>query len=101
VLTAALVLAFRRADRPRPVTAAGGTSDGSAGKARRHARAKRARSGTAAIGMVLCTVGVLGFSAVGFGGLLAGRTATLLVLPVSPLLATALLATGAALLRPT
>jgi hypothetical protein len=44
-------------------------------------------------------VGVLGFSAVGFGGLLTGRTATLLVLPVSPLLAAVLLAAGAGLLR--
>jgi hypothetical protein len=82
VLTALLVLAFRRADRPRPASVTGST-----------------RSGAAAIGMVLCTVGVLGFSAVGFGGLLAGRTATLLVLPVSPLLATVLLAAGAVLLR--
>jgi len=81
-LTAALVLAFRRADRPRPASVTGAS-----------------RSGTAAVGMVLCTVGVLGFSAVGFGGLLAGRTATLLVLPVSPLLAAGLLAAGAGLLR--
>jgi hypothetical protein len=84
-LTAALVLAFRRADRPRPVSVSGSSTGSSAG--------------TAALGMVLCTVGVLGFSAVGFGGLLAGRTATLLVLPVSPLLAAVLLATGAGLLR--
>jgi hypothetical protein len=87
VLTAALVLAFRRADRPRPASVTG------------PGRAERAQSGTAAAGMVLCTVGVLGFSAVGFGGPLAGRTATLLVLPVSPLLAALLLAAGAALLR--
>ena len=85
-LTAALVLAFRRADRPRPASVAS-------------APAARRGSLAAAAGMVLCTVGVLGFSAVGFGGLLAGRTATLLVLPVSPLLAALLLAAGAALLR--
>jgi hypothetical protein len=84
-LTAALVLAFRRADRPRPATVA--------------LPAVARRRVMAAIGMVLCTVGVLGFSAVGFGGLLAGRSATLLVLPVTPLLAAALLAAGAALLR--
>jgi len=81
-LTAALVLAFRRADRPRAASVSGSS-----------------RSGLAAFGMALCTVGVLGFSAVGFGGLLTGRTATLLVLPVSPLLAAVLLAAGAGLLR--
>jgi hypothetical protein len=81
-LTTALVLAFRRADRPRAASVSGSS-----------------RSGLAAFGMLLCTVGVLGFSAVGFGGPLAGRTATLLVLPVSPLVAAVLLAAGAGLLR--
>ena len=51
--------------------------------------------------MALCTVGILGFSAVGFGGLLAGRTATLVVLPVTPLLSAGVLAAGSALLRVT
>ena len=48
--------------------------------------------------MVLCTLGVLGFSAVGFGGLLAGRTATLIILPVTPVVAAVLVAVGAACL---
>jgi hypothetical protein len=81
VLTAVLVAVFRGADRPRPATV-GARGDG-----------------FAIGGMVLCTVGVLGFSAVGFGGLLAGRTATLIVLPVTPLLSAALVAAGAVLLR--
>jgi hypothetical protein len=85
-LTAALVAVFRGADRPRPatVTATGGRGNG-----------------YAISGMVLCTLGVLGFSAVGFGGLLAGRTATLIVLPVTPLTSALLVAVGAGLLRVT
>jgi hypothetical protein len=51
-----------------------------------------------AAGAALCVVGVLGISAVGFGGLLAGRTATLVVLPVTPLRSAAIVAAGAALL---
>jgi hypothetical protein len=94
-LTAALVLAFRRADSPRPASVP------AVADARRGSPAAGRSTIPAAAGMVLCTVGVLGFSAVGFGGLLAGRTATLLVLPVSPLLAALLLAAGAALLRST
>jgi surface polysaccharide O-acyltransferase-like enzyme len=86
LLTGALVLAFRRADRPRPA---------------RVTVARPGARGTAATGMVLCTLGVLGFSAVGFGGVLAGRTATLLVLPVTPLASAALIAAGALLLRAT
>ncbi|WP_327004130.1 acyltransferase [Dactylosporangium sp. NBC_01737] len=74
VPTAALVVLFRRADRPRPawVPSAG-------------AAARRHRTPLAAAGMLLCTAGVLGVSAVGFGGVLAGRTATLIVVPVTPL----------------
>ncbi|GIJ69715.1 acyltransferase family protein [Virgisporangium ochraceum] len=83
LLTAALVAAFRGADRPRATTVGS------------------RRDGFAVAGMVLCTVGVLGFSAVGFGGLLAGRTATLIVLPVTPLLSALLVGAGAALLRVT
>ena len=48
--------------------------------------------------MILCVIGILGLSAVGVGGLLAGRTATLVVLPVTPHLSAAILAGGAALL---
>jgi hypothetical protein len=47
----------------------------------------------------MCTLGVLGVSIVGFGGLLEGRTATLLVVPVTAPLALALVALGASLLR--
>jgi hypothetical protein len=92
LLTAGLVLAFRRADRPpgrRDL--GGGAKRGTGGR----------RTATAAAGMALCAVGVLGFSAVGFGGVLAGRTATLVVLPATPLLSAGLLAAGAALLRVT
>lgn len=80
-VTAALVAVFRAADRPRPTTVGG------------------SRNGLAMAGMALCTVGVLAYSAVGFGGLLAGRTATLIALPVTPLTATLMVAAGAALLR--
>jgi surface polysaccharide O-acyltransferase-like enzyme len=81
LVTAVLVLVFRRADRPRPARVAGG------------------RTSFAVTGMVLCTLGVLGFSAVGFGGVIAGRTATLIVLPVTPLVSAALLVVGAVCLR--
>jgi hypothetical protein len=84
-LTSALVLAFRRADRPRPTRVSDAAAAG--------------RTAFAVIGIVLCTLGVLGFSAVGFGGLLAGRSATLIVLPVTPLASAALIAAGAGLLR--
>jgi hypothetical protein len=83
LLTAGLVAASRRADRPRPATIAE--------PSRRHTIA-------AATGIALCALGVLGFSMVGFSGLLAGRTATLVVLPVTPLSSSAVLAVGAALL---
>jgi surface polysaccharide O-acyltransferase-like enzyme len=81
-LTAGLVLVFRGADRPRPISVTG-----------------RRANGFAITGMVLCTVGVLGFSAVGFGGLLAGRSAILIGLPVTPLVSTLLLMAGATLLQ--
>jgi hypothetical protein len=90
LFTAALVLAFRRADRPRPARVPGPD----------RATRKR-RTAAAAVGIALCTVGILGFSAVGFGGILAGRTATLVVLPVTPLLSAGVLAAGSALLRVT
>src|SRR5262249_40309134 len=64
VLPAVLVTVSRRADRPRPARVPAAT-------------AARRRTTLAALGVALCTAGVLGFSAVGFGGLLAGRTATL------------------------
>ena len=87
-LTFALVSAFGRADRPRPVTARpAGTP-----------LWRRRRTIAAAVGVALCAAGVLGFSAVGFGGLLAGHRATLVVLPVTPLAAAVILGAGVALL---
>jgi hypothetical protein len=84
-VTLALVSAFRRADRP-PV------------RTRPTRPASRRHTTVAAFGIALCALGILGFSAVGFGGLLAGHTATLVVLPMTPLAATAILGSGAALL---
>ena len=81
LVTALLMVVFRRFDTPRPTVPAGGST------------------GRAAAGATLCTLGVLGVSVVGFGGLLDGHTATLLVLPVTAPLALALIALGASLLR--
>ncbi|MEV5259962.1 acyltransferase [Streptomyces anulatus] len=68
-LTAALVAAFRTFERPVPARpgAAGATGAGP----------------LAALGATLCLLGVLGLSMVGFGGLLDGRTALLIAIPVS------------------
>ncbi len=81
LVTAILVLAFRRFDTPRPTVIVPGST-------------ARAAAGTA-----MCTLGVLGISSVGFGALLTGHTATLLVVPVTAPLALALVALGASLLR--
>ncbi|RPK82336.1 hypothetical protein EES46_27225 [Streptomyces sp. ADI98-10] len=65
-LTAGLVAAFRTFERPAPATpGAGGAGP------------------LAALGATLCLLGVLGLSMVGFGGLLDGRTALLIAVPVS------------------
>jgi hypothetical protein len=81
--TAAVVAALRWADRPRRPSIGGPRHTGTA----------------AAIGgAALCTLGVLGLSAVGFGGILAGRTAMLVVLPVTPLSAATAIAVGALML---
>ena len=66
LLTAALVAAFRRFERPAPAAPA----TGSGGPA-------------AALGITLALFGVLGLSMVGFGGLLEGRTALLIAVHVS------------------
>jgi hypothetical protein len=80
LVTAGLIVLFRRADRPR-------------------ALAPRALgTGRSAAGATLCLLGVLGFSAVGFGGALSGRTAHLMVLPVTPIRCALLLAAGALVL---
>ncbi|MEV8532762.1 acyltransferase family protein [Streptomyces sp. NPDC051211] len=63
--TAALVALFRRFEAP----AAGRPSPGS--------------GPLAALGIVLCLLGVLGLSTTGLGGLLEGRTAVLIAVPVS------------------
>jgi hypothetical protein len=86
-LTLALVSAFRRADRPRPVKVPA-ASEGTPSR----------RTAYAAAGAALSVVGVLAVSAVGFGGALAGRQATLVVLPVTPLWSAVILAAGGALL---
>ncbi|GAA2100141.1 acyltransferase family protein [Actinomadura alba] len=80
LVTAGLIALFRRADRPRPLVP------------------RSVGAGRAAVGVTLCLLGVLGFSAVGFGGALAGRTADLLVLPITPVRSALLLAAGALLL---
>ncbi|MFI7289668.1 acyltransferase [Streptomyces anulatus] len=68
-LTAGLVAAFRAFERP--VSAAPGRP-GATGA-----------GPLAAVGATLCLLGVLGLSMVGFGGLLDGRTALLIAIPVS------------------
>ncbi|MFE2207938.1 acyltransferase family protein [Streptomyces rubiginosohelvolus] len=69
-LTAVLVAAFRTFERPAAPTSPGTPGVSGAGP-------------LAALGAVLCLLGVLGLSMVGFGGLLDGRTALLIAIPVS------------------
>ncbi|MET8496999.1 acyltransferase family protein [Streptomyces microflavus] len=74
-LTAVLVAAFRTFERP-------------AAPATPPATATATASGTgsaplAALGATLCLLGMLGLSMVGFAGLLEGRTALLIAVPVS------------------
>ncbi|MFE6912506.1 acyltransferase family protein [Streptomyces rubiginosohelvolus] len=72
-LTAALVAAFRTFERPAAPTAPG--TPGASGAS--------GAGPLAALGATLCLLGVLGLSMVGFGGLLDGRTALLIAIPVS------------------
>ncbi len=89
LFTGVFVATFRRADRPRRAwVSATRTPNG-------------ARTAAAVGGMTLSVIGILGLSAVGFGGLLAGRTVTLVVLPVTPLLSAAALAAGVVILSGT
>jgi hypothetical protein len=81
LVTAALVMVFRRFDVPRATVITAGSS------------------WVAAVGATLCTLGVMGISAVGFGGLLEGHTAMLLVVPVTAPVSLALVALGGGLLR--
>ncbi len=69
-LTAALVAAFRTFERPAAPATPGTPGASGAGP-------------LAALGATLCLLGVLGLSIVGFGGLLDGRTALLIAIPVS------------------
>lgn len=64
-LAAALVAAFRTFERPAPTAPGAGSGP------------------LAALGVTLCLLGVLGLSMVGFAGLLEGRTALLIAIPVS------------------
>ncbi len=74
-LTAVLVAAFRTFERPTapatPPAAATATASGTGS------------APLAALGATLCLLGVLGLSMVGFAGLLEGRTALLIAVPVS------------------
>lgn len=80
LVTAGLVALFRRADRPRRLPS------------------RPYGTGRSVTGITLCLLGVLGFSTVGFGGILAGRTATLVAIPVTPMRCLLMAAAGAALL---
>ena len=92
-VTAGFILVFRRADQHGATGPGRLLATGTEGG--------RWRTALASSGTALCAVGVLGFSTVGFGGILAGRTATLVVLPVTPLRSTALLCAGLAVLTAT
>ena len=76
-VTGVLVAAFRRFDVMRPTVVVAGAS-----------------VGRAVAGAVGCTLGVLGVSAVGYGGLLTGKTAMLLVVPVTAPVALGLVVGG-------
>ncbi|WP_228982984.1 acyltransferase [Streptomyces sp. DH12] len=88
-LTALLVALFRRAERPGRAAEPGRTKWGAPPAPGRGARGRAARgrgraSGpVAAAGVALCLMGVLGLSAVGFAGLLEGRTAVLVAVDVT------------------
>ncbi|MGW8953353.1 acyltransferase family protein [Streptomyces sp. NPDC055709] len=78
VLTALLVAAFRTFERPSPPRAASASGSGL----------------LAALGIILCLLGVLGLSMVGFAGLLEGRSATLIAFPVTAPAAVAMALAG-------
>ncbi|MFJ1590731.1 acyltransferase [Kitasatospora albolonga] len=72
VLTAGLVAAFRTFERPAPPSATAPATTPGTGS-----------GPLAALGVTLCLLGVLGLSMVGLAGLLEGRTALLIAVPVS------------------
>ncbi|WP_328725491.1 acyltransferase family protein [Streptomyces sp. NBC_00259] len=78
VLTALLVAAFRTFERPSPPRAASASGSGL----------------LAVLGITLCLLGVLGLSMVGFAGLLEGRSATLIAVPVTAPVAVAMALAG-------
>ncbi|MFJ6633878.1 acyltransferase [Streptomyces sp. NPDC091376] len=78
VLTALLVAAFRTFERPSPPRADAAPGSGL----------------LAALGITLCLLGVLGLSMVGFAGLLEGRSATLIAVPVTAPAAVAMALAG-------
>ncbi|MFG2194313.1 acyltransferase family protein [Streptomyces sp. NPDC048639] len=80
-LTALLVAAFRRFERPAAARPRAGA--GASGARPTGAVARRASSPAAAAGVTLCLLGVLGLSMVGFGGLLDGRTALLIAVHIT------------------
>jgi hypothetical protein len=82
--TALLVLPLRRAERPPARFLPWG--------------GRRAAGWRVGAGGTLCTLAVFAFSTVGFGGILAGRTATMIAVPVTAVAAAALWVAGAALL---
>ncbi|MFD6244749.1 acyltransferase family protein [Streptomyces roseolus] len=76
LLTALLVAVFRRFEAPAPVPRTGGSGP------------------LAALGIALALLGVLGLSMTGFGGLLEGRTATLIAVRVTAPAAVAMALVG-------
>lgn len=76
LLTAVLVAVFRGFEQPSPAPVRPGSGP------------------LAALGVTLCLFGVLGLSMVGFAGLLDGRTATLIAVPVSAPAAVAMALAG-------
>ncbi|NJP67016.1 acyltransferase family protein [Streptomyces spiramenti] len=87
-VTAGLVALFRRLELPGPGAAFGGPET---------VRTSPAAVVVAAVGVTLALFGVLGVSLTGFGGMLTGRSATLVVLPVTTPSALLLAALGWAL----
>ncbi|MGI5355697.1 acyltransferase family protein [Streptomyces sp. CA-252508] len=79
-VTGLLVAAFRAVERPPARRVVPGAGAGGAGAAVRGAGGS---GPVAALGITLCLFGVLGLSMVGFGGLLEGRSAVLVAVPVT------------------
>jgi hypothetical protein len=84
-IVAALVMVFRRFDRPPPRTEVVGPS--------------AARSALAALGVVCAIVGMIGFAATGFRGLVTGYVAHVVGVPMTAWAAAALVAASAVITR--